>query len=201
MKRIPFTVVLILMFFAAYSSAITLKELKKYQAAIKNACPPEAGCEDETQMQQPSESEVEENLGVKGLCRYGGPGVCSTKKDKHCKKAEEGEYCENPPECIVITGGIGKDTCGVHSKKRRCYDGEKYLWENRGEAQPENGHLTMLGESECIYVVPLNKSGSEHFVCSGGPCKTKGNAIVLMHFGCFEASCTADAMEIYLKSK
>ena len=51
MKRIPFTVILILMFFAAYSSAITLKELKKYQAAIKNACPPEAGCEDETQMQ------------------------------------------------------------------------------------------------------------------------------------------------------
>lgn len=65
MKRIPFTVILILMFFAAYSSAITLKELKKYQAAIKNACPPEADCEDENQIMQPSEIEVEEKLGVK----------------------------------------------------------------------------------------------------------------------------------------
>ncbi|MGM9985118.1 hypothetical protein SAMN05720469_12739 [Fibrobacter intestinalis] len=90
MKRIPFTVILILMFFAAYSSAITLKELKKYQAAIKNACPPEADCEDENQIMQPSEIEVEEKLGVKDCVAMAARAYARQKKisiAKNQKKA------------------------------------------------------------------------------------------------------------------
>ena len=78
MKRIPFTVVLILMFFAAYSSA------------IKNACPPEADCEDENQIMQPSEIEVEEKLGVKDCVAMAARAYARQKKisiAKNQKKA------------------------------------------------------------------------------------------------------------------
>lgn len=64
MKRILVSVVWSLMFYVAYSFAITLKDLKKYQAEIKNACFPEA-CENEGQMMQPSVEEVEKKLVLK----------------------------------------------------------------------------------------------------------------------------------------
>ena len=65
MKRTLIAVVWILIVFASYSSAITLKELKKYQTEVKSACFPEA-CESEHQMMQPSTEEIEKKLGVKG---------------------------------------------------------------------------------------------------------------------------------------
>ena len=201
MKRILVAVVWILMVFASYSSAITFKELKKYQAEVKNACFPEA-CESERQMMQPSTEEVEKKLGVRGTCRSGGTAMCSTKSDKQCKKSEFGEHCEKPSECIVITHGVGKDTCSVNPKRMKCYDGEKYIWWNNGtEAEVPEG-VVQVSNVECLYVVPLKEKGklnSEHFSCSGGSCKTGDNAVVFVHFGCFEGMCTADAMEIYLK--
>ena len=79
MDRILVVFVWTLIVFVSYSSAITLKELKKYQTEVKNACFPEA-CENESQMMQPSAEEVEKRLGVTGLCRSGGTTMCSTKK-------------------------------------------------------------------------------------------------------------------------
>lgn len=203
MKRILVAVIWTLMFFASYSMAITLKELKKYQTDVKNACPPEAW-ENENQMMRPSAEEVEKKLGVKGLCRVGGTAMCSTKKDKQCKKSEFGEHCEKPSECIVISHGVGKDTCGTNPKGMKCYDGEKYTWWNGGaEAEVPEGFV-QVSNVECLYVVPLKEKGklnSEHFSCSGGSCKIGDNAVVFVHFGCFEGMCTADAMEIYQKTK
>ena len=201
MKKNMVAILWVLMLFTAYSSAITLKELKKYQAEVKSACFPEA-CEDESQQMQPSADDVEKTLGVKGLCRSGGTAMCSTKRDKQCKKSEFGEQYVKPPECIVITHGVGKDTCGAKPKGMKCYDGEKYTWWNDGGEGNVPDGVTQVSNVECLYVVSLkekNKAGSGHFNCSEGECKTADNAVVFVHFGCFEGMCTADAVEFYLK--
>lgn len=204
MNRFLVTVIWSLMLLAAYSSAITLKDLKKYQNDIINACFPEA-CENEGQMMQPSVDEVEKKLGVKGHCRAGGTAMCSTKKDKQCKKSDFGEHCEKPSECIVITHGVGRDTCGANPKGMKCYDGEKYTWWNNDGAEtdvPED--VIQVSDVECLYVVSLKekkKMNSEHFSCLGGSCKIGDNAVVFVHFGCFEGMCTANAMEIYQQLK
>ena len=203
MNRISVAIVCTLILFIGQSSAISLKELNKYQTAIKNACFPEA-CENESQMMQPSAEEVEKKIGVKGLCRAGGTAMCSTKKDKQCKKSEFGEECVKPPECIVIIHGVGKDTCGANPKGMKCYDGEKYTWWNGGAEAEAPEDVILISNVECLYVVPLkekSKTNTEHFICSGGSCKTGDNAIVFVHFGCFEGMCTADAMEIYQREK
>ncbi len=71
MNRISAGIVCALMLFMGQSAAVSLKELKKFQTEIKNACFPNA-CEDERQMMQPSADEIEKKLGVKGMCRNGG---------------------------------------------------------------------------------------------------------------------------------
>ena len=201
MNRMSVAIICALIFFIGQSWAVSLKELKKYQIEIKNACFPEA-CMDKSQMMQPSTEEVEQKLGVKGVCRSGGTAMCSTKNDKQCKKSEFGEECEKPSECIAIIHGVGKDTCSVKSQKTQCYDGTKEIWWNDDLNAEIPAGVSLVSGRECLYVVPLSDKGKNayaHFSCRGGFCKINGNAIVFVHFGCFEGACTADGMEIYLK--
>lgn len=131
--------------------------------------------------------------------------MCSTQKDKQCKKSEFGEhYCEKPSECIVITHGVGKDTCGANPKGMKCFDGEKYIWWNDGGETEVPEAVVLITDVECLYVVPLkekNKTNSEHFSSLDDSGKIGDNAIIQVHFSCFEASCTADAIEMYQKAK
>ena len=203
MKKNLFLFVLGLMILSSYSSAVSMKDLKKFQVNLKNACPPEAGC-DENGMEQPDVVAVEKILGVKGLCRSGGTASCSTKDDKLCEKSEFGEECVPPSGCIVIIGGIGKDTCSTKTQVKKCYDGTKEIWWDGGLNTEAPAGVDFVSRLECLYVIPLSekgKSASAHFSCRNGSCKTNGNAVVFVHFGCFEGVCTANGMDVYQKGK
>ena len=66
-----------------------IEGIEKYQAAIKNACPPEADCADENQIMQPSEIEVEEKLGVKDCVAMAARAYARQKKISIAKKQKK----------------------------------------------------------------------------------------------------------------